>query len=216
MRIPTFNPLNVTRLPLRMSEARALGEEHAFRKHGIKLASDVCADLLIKEAQAPRDEVFDIFLSHSYSDQEAILRIKRWLESFGYKVYVDWVEDDEDLSRLSVSRKTAERLRLRIRKSRCLLLATSEHADESFWIPWELGYADGHHGKVAILPYLRENAASSRFERLEFLQLYPVVDVARLKGTTRRLLWVNRKGEEYVTFDDWRSGRLLQWQRIEE
>ncbi|WP_163998928.1 toll/interleukin-1 receptor domain-containing protein [Pyxidicoccus caerfyrddinensis] len=216
MRLPAFSPLNVTRVPLRLSEARALGEEHAFRKHGIKLASDVCADLLIKEAQAPRDEAFDIFLSHSYSDQEAILRIKRRLQSLGYKVYVDWVEDDAELSRLSVSRKTAERLRLRIRNSRCLLLATSEHTDESFWIPWELGCADGHHGKVAILPYLREDATSSRFQRLEFLQLYPVVDEARLEGSTKRRLWGNRAGDEYVTFDDWRSGRRLQWRRIEE
>lgn len=34
---------------------------------------------------------FDIFLSHSFSDQKIILGIWLSLEDMGYKVYVDWI-----------------------------------------------------------------------------------------------------------------------------
>jgi hypothetical protein len=53
---------------------------------------------------------FDIFLSHSFSDQKLILGIWLSLEDMGYKVYVDWIHDRQ-LSRETVNKETASVLR---------------------------------------------------------------------------------------------------------
>jgi hypothetical protein len=51
---------------------------------------------LTKEAavSAP-DQTFDIFLSHSYSDANAVRVLKQELERFGHSVYVDWIADGD-------------------------------------------------------------------------------------------------------------------------
>jgi hypothetical protein len=96
----------------------------------------------------------DIFLSHAYDDKELILGVALTLEDFGYSVYLDW-RDDPSLNRKNVSSDTAGILRERMKASKCLLYSTSEHASESKWMPWELGFKDGNNTRVAILPVSR-------------------------------------------------------------
>lgn len=117
---------------------------------------------------------FDIFLSHSINDAELVLGVKVLLEEMGKKVYVDWV-DDPELDRSQVTKHTAERLRGRMKQSDSLLYIATESASSSKWMPWELGYFDGHKpGNVAILPVL--DSEDQKFEGQEYLGLYPVVD----------------------------------------
>jgi len=131
---------------------------------------------------------YDIFLSHSYADAAVILGLKTKLEDFGFSVYVDWLEDSE-LDRSSVSPATAAILRERMRACRSFLYASSPNAISSKWMPWELGFFDGHNGKVAIVPIVDTPRAS--FVGQEYLGLYPYVDED--KATDGRLyLWINR------------------------
>src|SRR4051794_31550207 len=81
--------------------------------------------------------MFDVFLSHSFSEAEKIA-----LEAEGLHVYVDWI-DDRQMDRSSVTAQTAEVLRARMRHSRSLIFATSNSSSASKWMPWELGYFDG-------------------------------------------------------------------------
>ena len=126
---------------------------------------------------------FDIFLSHSISDAELVLGVKVLLEEMGKKVYVDWV-DDPELDRSQVTQHTAERWRGRMKQSDSLLYIATENASGSKWMPWELGFFDGHKpGNVAILPVL--DSENQKFEGQEYLGLYPIVDKDSMTGPRR-------------------------------
>ena len=88
----------------------------------------------------------------------------------GFSVYVDWIDDPLDRSK--VTKANAELIRTRMKSSRSLLYATSENAEGSKWMPWELGYFDGLRQKVAVCPI----TASSSFDGREYLGLYPVME----------------------------------------
>jgi hypothetical protein len=117
---------------------------------------------------------FDIFLSHSIRDSEIVLGAKDLLERASYTVYVDWVVDP-NLDRENVTAATAEKLRTRMRQSDMLVYLYSRHSQVSRWMPWELGYFDGHNGNVAVFPVLPDSG-SLDFSKEEYLQLYPKVD----------------------------------------
>ncbi len=113
---------------------------------------------------------YDIFLSHSYSDKELILSVKSELETYGYKVYIDWI-DDKQLNREEVTKETAQKLKDRMDKAKSLVFVTTNNSENSKWMPWELGYFDGKNGKVVILPVLK--TSKDKFEGQEYLGLYP-------------------------------------------
>jgi len=118
-------------------------------------------------------KAYDIFLSHSFSDAELILGVKKLLESQGHSVYVDWVEDPH-IDRKNVTKQVAEHIRGRMKSCRSLIYATSDNASNSKWMPWELGFFDGYKpGQVFVMPVLeREN---DNFDGREYLSLYPVL-----------------------------------------
>lgn len=92
--------------------------------------------LLEASATFAANLTYDVFLSHSYEDADAILGMKVILESMAYQVYVDWIEDS-DLDRESVTKDTAALLRQRMRRCRSLFFVTSDTSCDSRWVPWE-------------------------------------------------------------------------------
>ena len=152
--------------------------ESAVRGRGVKSLRP--AEWVLREASSGRpSQYFDVFLSHSFLDAELVLRLKELLEDTGLTVYVDWI-DDNDFDRRRVTPATADRLRLRMEHSRSLIFAVTESSPSSKWMPWELGYFDGHKsGHVAILPLVD---ASPTFLGQEYVGLYPHVKVSDLSG----------------------------------
>lgn len=130
----------------------------------------------LRASAAQRDTAhFDVFLSHSIQDARAIDGIRRLLVGTGLSVYVDWI-DDPELDRSRVTAKTAAKLRDRMQHSNSLIYVTSVAATTSKWMPWELGYFDGHQPrKVAILPLAQ--APTNRFRGQEYLGLYPYLEI---------------------------------------
>jgi hypothetical protein len=118
---------------------------------------------------------YDVFLSHAFKDAEIVEGIKLFLESKGLKVYVDWLENPQ-LDRSNVTPETAEVLREAMRHSKTLLYAASTNAAASKWMPWELGYSDALHGKVAILPIAPAGQLLNAYKGQEYLGIYPYVD----------------------------------------
>jgi len=144
---------------------------------------------------------FDIFLSHSYADREAVKGLADMLEKdFKLSVYLDWIVDPA-LDRTRVNKDTAEVLRNRLNHCKCLWYVTSHTSETSKWMPWETGYADGHNGKVAICPLVDGNM--SNFDGLEYLSLYPYVDIAKANGSNSNSLWINESPDRYCSFDSW-------------
>ena len=143
-------------------------------------------------------ETFDIFLSHSYLDQDIVLGLKGYLEEKGLSVYIDWI-DDNQLERDSVNEDTAETLRKRMKQCGSLLFATSSNSSTSKWMPWECGYFDGINGKIAILPISKTDESS--FEGQEYLGLYPYIDVSS------SAIWVNSTKSGFCNIKDWLNGK---------
>ena len=158
---------------------------------------------LIKAASSPLTS-FDIFLSHSYLDAKPILSLKEDIESMGFSVYVDWIEDSE-MNRAMVTRENANMLRERMNNCKCLFFAFSGNAKRSVWMPWELGYMDAVASKVAILPIL--GGTCDDFKKQEYLELYPYI--TRDIGTDDDMtLWVNDGSDnKYVHLKEWLQGK---------
>jgi hypothetical protein len=140
-------------------------------KHGsVRLAE---ADLRAPQ-RAEVTQTFDIFLSHYSEDATIIAGVKALMEADGLRVYVDWV-DDPQLDRTRVTAANARTLRTRMDHSRHLVYASSRTSSSSRWMPWELGYFDGHRtGHISILPIVEP--AQPNFAGVEFLGLYPVLE----------------------------------------
>ena len=121
---------------------------------------------------------FDIFLSHAYQDKLVVAGLYALLTRAGYTVYVDWIHDS-NLSRISVTPRTADVLRKRMLQSDSLMYATIKQDTNSKWMPWEAGFFDGYDGHVAILPVLKDQ---TKFRGREYLGLYPHAEKSSSKS----------------------------------
>ena len=145
-------------------------------------------------------KIYDIFLSHSTDDSREVLGLVLELEDLGYSVYVDWIEDPE-LDRSNVTKKNVQIIKNRMSDSKSLFFAFSTNAQESVWMPWELGYFDGIKQKAAILP-ISETSQSS-YNGTEYLKLYYYITKETTKNINKYYLWVNETNSKYVLYDDW-------------
>lgn len=146
---------------------------------------------------------FDIFLSHSYLDKKTVYGVYKDFEMLGYKTYVDWIVDP-NLDRDNITKATAEKLRLRMKQSKCLIYATSSNIVASQWMPWELGFMDGlKESKVAVFPLLKDDEDDSDLELPEYLELYFTCSKEQSSKSKREVLWINENTSKYVNFRSW-------------
>lgn len=188
---------------LRESQVRAAADQARGPSVLRKSSSTILNEDMVTASAIAR---FDIFLSHSIKDGDIVLGAKKLLERAGYSVYVDWLVDPS-LDRNNVNAGTTDKLRARMRQSDMLVFLYSQFSQASRWMPWELGYFDGHNGNVAVLPILPDSG-SLDFSKEEYLQLYPKVDFVELRSTPKA--YVNKsKGVEsnsgVTTLRSWRD-----------
>ena len=119
-------------------------------------------------------EKYDVFLSHAYTDARIVRQVRRRLLDLGLSVYVDWIEDKQ-LDRGNVNSSTALVLRNRMNNCGSLIYLTSDAAEKSVWMPWELGYMDSFTNRVAIAPIVDDDDAE--FSGREYLSIYPYIEL---------------------------------------
>ena len=141
----------------------------------------------LSRLQRSLNKRYDIFLSHNFLDAEIIFGLKEILEESGFSVFVDWIEAPE-LDRKNVTPVTAAYLRDAMRRSNSLLYAVSENSDGSKWMPWELGFSDGLHGHVAIVPISEYENTADSYQGKEYLGLYPYVTAESYQFGLPRIL----------------------------
>lgn len=112
---------------------------------------------------------YDLFLSHSYKDSNKLIQIKDELNALGLTVYVDWVNDKDELLRSKTCAETAGVITERMKRCKAVLYIHTESSLSSKWTPWELGYA--YAKGFPILVYRPETDV----EEPEYLQLYQSV-----------------------------------------
>ncbi len=182
-------------------KARAQRETPLYKSATAVLRESMALD----SANFAEQKQFDIFLSHSFADAELILGVKLSLEDFGYSVYVDWLQDQQ-LSRDSVTKETADVLRTRMDNCNSLFYATTNNSDKSKWMPWGLGYFDGKKNKAAIFPVSHLKGTSDFYKGQEYLGLYPyIADGDGPNG--KKHLWVHENEKTYVAFEQWLCGK---------
>lgn len=143
---------------------------------------------------------FDIFLAHSYVDKEDVQALYDYLTDLNFSVYVDRIVDPH-LDRSNVTKASATIIRNRLRSSKTLLLAISPDAVLSKWIPWELGYVDGHTQHCAIVPVSKDVRPPSTYEGFEYLKLYPYIKQARVDLADE--MHVVESSTRFVSFNGW-------------
>ena len=84
--------------------------------------------------------MFDIFLSHSSRDENELLRIKSILNSQGYIVYIDWVNDREMLNRANQNHNTWDVLYKRMDQSVRLMYVMTDNCINSECTKREVNY----------------------------------------------------------------------------
>ena len=131
---------------------------------------------------------YDLFLSHSYNDKDKLIELKDSLNALGLNVYMDWVNDKDELSRDLTCAETANVITERIKASKAILYIHTNASLDSKWTPWEMGYASALN--KPILVYRPESTEKEP----EYLQLYiPVI----LEGGQLLI------GEEKIDIKEW-------------
>lgn len=140
-------------------------------------------------------------MSHNFLDAEIIFGLKEILEATGFSVFVDWIEAPE-LDRKTVTPATAAYLRDAMKRSDSLLYAVSENSDGSKWMPWDLGFSDGLHGHVAIVPISEYENAADSYQGKEYLGLYPYVTTESIQYGSPRI-FVRKSGATSEELKGW-------------
>ena len=107
-------------------------------------------------------KVFDVFISHSYKDEQIISKIISIMNKNNLHCYCDWVCDNDFLKRSLVSDYTAEVLKKRIEQSKKILFVKTENSVNgayiaSSWIQLELD-----HGKKIGKKIYQLNLSASK------------------------------------------------------
>ena len=187
---------------------RVVGQKHLTSSHKERLQKALTNERLASSSNVAR---YDVFLSHSYLDKETVLRLNYLMEEeLGLEVYVDWIEDS-GMDRSNVTPETAVHVRGGMRRCSSLVYAVSRNSASSKWMPWELGYSDAFHGRVAVLVIDDGNATLQAYHNQEFVGIYPFVDLLPILDSTREVLWVfdPQKPKTYARLEDWAGGGRL-------
>ena len=125
-------------------------------------------DLLKAIYNSPLEQMkhYDLFLSHSYRDKDKLIELKNSLNALGLNVYMDWVNDKDELPRDLTCAETAKVITERIKASKAILYVHTNASLDSKWTPWEMGYA--YALNKPILVYRPEPTEKEP----EYLQLY--------------------------------------------
>ena len=171
----------------------------------IRKALHESSEMVLAKASREFSEskIYDIFITHSYSDADEILRLKQIIEEMNFTTYVDWIQDAQ-LDRTKVNKETADLLRYRMKQCKSLFFVTSVNSPGSRWMPWELGYFDGLKQRVAILPILESSTGTDEYKEQEYLGLYPYVIKDGVQGSST--LRIHESRDKYVSFKSWKDG----------
>lgn len=161
-----LNNLGVTRV----HKGRRHGKKKMSHTKGFKAISTP-HDLLKAIYNSPLEQMkhYDLFLSHSYRDKDKLIELKGKLNALGLNIYMDWVNDKDELLRTQTSADTAAVITERIKASKAILYVHTNSSLDSKWTPWELGFA--YAIGQPILVYRAEKTENEP----EYLQLYKSV-----------------------------------------
>jgi hypothetical protein len=158
-----------------------------------------------KDHKRQTQNEYDIFLSYSYHDKAYALKLTKLFERSGFSVYIDL--NDNSIDRNSVSGDTAKKIASIMDKCKSLIYLYSKASSISKWCPWELGYVSGKKNfRCAKIP-LVQFSNDTRYDKQEYLEMYPTIDYEKAKNSTESFFWVNESENKYVKLKEWINGK---------
>ncbi|HIF9151480.1 TPA: toll/interleukin-1 receptor domain-containing protein [Photobacterium damselae] len=144
-------------------------EYHIERDQFIVTPSDLIKRLNSNSIQSKKS--FDVFISHSFHDNDKALILKDSLNSHKLSVYLDWTSDNDFLRREVASNYTKLVLMERIKQSKIVIFLRSEKCINtnleisSPWIEMELSFAKKINKRILCINLL---GGDSLFEEVSF------------------------------------------------
>lgn len=126
----------------------------------------------IKTDSIQNQKEFDFFISHSYKDNNIIVKIKEELNHLNYTIYCDWMSDNDFLRRSLASDYTKIVLKKRIEQSRNIIFVRTENTNDSKnnllseWVQMELDYSIELDKKILCIDLL--NDGQCKFELMNY------------------------------------------------
>ena len=178
--------------------------EYATREdlQSVASQSSINEQATLRKSAEERSPSGATFLSHSSQDQGLVVGVIQLLENHGAKVYID--KKDPTLPPYT-SKDTALGLKNRISQSRKFVLLASKNSQDSRWVPWELGLADGYKGmdRIAILPAVEQKFDTS-WTNWEYIGLYDHIVWGDLQGETKRVWMVlDKRKNTAIKLSSW-------------
>ena len=107
-----------------------------------------------------------------------VLKLPRELNSLGFSVYIDWIENSES-GRMEIT----PLLKKAMNNSFSLLYIHTHNSENSKWTPWEIGFFDSrkNSSRIGIMPVLNSNQSIASYNGQEYLTQYSQIGVEYLK-----------------------------------
>ena len=128
---------------------------HLERDKFIVTPSDLMKRLDSNSIQSKKS--YDIFISHSFHDNDKALNLKDSLNKHKLSVYLDWTSDNDFLRREIVSEYTKLVLMERIKQSKVVIFLKSENSMnanfefQSPWVEMELSFAEKINKRILCI-----------------------------------------------------------------
>ena len=103
---------------------------------------------------------YDLFISHSFEDNELIIKIIKYLNKFDLNIYCDWLSDNDFLKREYASDYTKMILKKRIEQSNKVLFIKTRNTNDkennfySEWVRMEILYAKEIGKPIECIDYI--------------------------------------------------------------
>lgn len=138
-----------------------------------------------------------VFISHKSSDSRAALEVANYLRDSGIDVYIDINDNDLQNSTLTHDAEAiVEHIQRALKLSTHILVLISDDTRNSWWVPYEIGYAKNDGKDIASLLLLQYNAFP------DYLKIESMIhNISELEEYTREVL--NSKNEYEVILENY-------------
>jgi hypothetical protein len=106
---------------------------------------------------------YDLFISHSFEDNELVRKIKNYLNKSNLNIYCDWLSDNDFLKREYASDYTKMILKRRIEQSKKVLFIRTNNTNDknnnfySEWVEMEISYAKSIDKPIVCVDFIDDN-----------------------------------------------------------
>lgn len=128
------------RIPSKNKKRRVyLKKVYANQRYDIKRIPEEL-EYRIENSKEQKLKEYDLFISHSSIDYQAVQILISELNKNGKNVYCDWINDIDYLKRNLVGQATGTVIEKRLKQSKNLLFVRSVNSEKSNWVKYELNY----------------------------------------------------------------------------